>query len=208
MRSRAYLIAALLLALLSFGLSPAQAARTAGEPTNHGQCVSNSPAPDGKGGRSATAKDKNACAPPAPLTCHVTGNASRNSADNTVTVTGTGPNTPGSSLECDVNIPVTGGSSTIQFTYEMAAGTNPCGGGVPRIFVQLEDGAGGTTYPNTIDSDPECSQQTDNGDGTFTVTYTIPTSGTVTRVGFVYDRGDTGSVVFSDTSVGGVVLDV
>ncbi len=54
-----------------------------------------------------------------------------------------------------------------------------------------------------INGDLQCSQ----ADG-ITVTYTIPVSGTVTRVGFVYDRGDFGSVTYGNAAVGNVVLDI
>jgi hypothetical protein len=33
-------------------------------------------------------------------------------------------------------------------------------------------------------------------------------TGTVTQVGFVYDRGDTGSVTYSDATIGGVTLNI
>ena len=59
----------------------------------------------------------------------------------------------------------------------------------------------GGTYYNTIDGDPECSEAVGN-----TVTFTFPVTGTVTEVGFVYDRGDTGSVTYSNAMVAGVTL--
>lgn len=176
------------------GVAPAQAAPS--EP-NHGQCVSSSPAPAAKGGRSATAKDKAACTPPAPLTCTTNGTATRDSAANTVTVTGV-PGSLGSSLECQTSIAVTGGTSTVTFDYAIS-GADGCGGGVPRLFVQI-----GSDYFNTFDSNTTCSGQGSTG----TITYVIPVSGTVTTVGFVYDRNDSGSVVYSNATVGGVVLDV
>ena len=178
------------------GVAPAQAAPSE---ANHGQCVSSSPQPAAKGGRSATAKDKAACTPPAPLTCTTNGTASRDSAANTVTVTGQ-VGSAGSSLECATAIPVTGGVSTITFDYAITDGA-ACGGGVPRLFVVI-DGVSGTE--NTINSDPECSGQGTTG----SVTYTIQSSGNVSTVGFVYDRDDNGTVVYSNATVGGVVLDV
>jgi hypothetical protein len=33
-------------------------------------------------------------------------------------------------------------------------------------------------------------------------------SGTVTEIGFVYDRGDAGSVTYSKATVGGVTLNI
>ena len=173
------------------GVAPAQAAPS--EP-NHGQCVSSSP----KGSRSTTAKDKRACEtpPPAPLTCTANGTATRDSAANTVTVTGQ-VGSAGSSLECQTSIAVTGGTSTVSFDYALTGGT--CGGGVPRLFVQI-----GSDHFNTFDSNTTCSDQGSTG----TISYVIPVSGTVTTVGFVYDRDDNGSVVYSNATVGGVVLDV
>ena len=61
----------------------------------------------------------------------------------------------------------------------------------------------GGIYYNTIDGDPECSEAVGN-----TVTFTFPVTGTVTEVGFVYDRGDTGSVTYSNAVVDGVTLDI
>lgn len=193
---------ALVATTLGFGLFAAVAPASAApaEPkANHGQCVSSSEQPSGKGGRSATAKDKQACEtpPPAPLTCTTNGTATRDSAANTVTVTGQ-VGTPGSSLECQTSIAVTGGTSTISFDY-VISGAEGCGGGVPRLFVQI-----GSDYFNTFDSNTTCSGQGSSG----TITYVIPVTGTVTTVGFVYDRNDNGSVVYSNATVGGVVLDV
>lgn len=180
--------------LTMFVAAPAQAAPAA----NHGQCVSQSPQPSGPGGRSDVARDKSACSTPAPapLDCDENGEAVVNSETNEVTVTGTGAGTPGSSLECDVTIGVTEGQ-TITFDYTMAEGTDPCGGGVPRIYVTID----GTNY-NTIDGDPECADATGS-----TITYTIPVTGTVSHVGLVYDRGDTGSVTYSNVTIGDVALD-
>jgi hypothetical protein len=182
------------LIMVSLGTTAAQAAPEAA-PANHGQCVSSSDKPSSEGGRSGIARDKGGC--PAPLTCTTSGNVVLDSATNTVKITGTGPGTAGSSLECATNIPVTTGQQ-VTFNYELGAGTNPCGGGVPRMFVLING-----TYYNTIDSDPECSSQAPG-----TVTFTIPVTGTVTSVGFVYDRGDTGSVTYTNATVGGVVLDI
>ena len=40
------------------------------------------------------------------------------------------------------------------------------------------------------------------------MTFTFPVTGTVSEVGFVYDRGDTGSVTYSNAVVDGVTLDI
>jgi hypothetical protein len=116
--------------------------------------------------------------------------------DDTVTITGTGADTPGSSLECTTEFEVEAGD-TITFDYVMGDDTDPCGGGVPRVFVVVD----GTVY-NTFDDDPDCSDQS----GT-TITYTLPVGGTVTHIGLVYDRQDTGSVTYSNVEVGGTAVD-
>ncbi len=41
-----------------------------------------------------------------------------------------------------------------------------------------------------------------------TITYTFPVTGTVTEIGFVYDRGDNGSVTYSNATIGGVALNI
>ena len=206
MRQRLVLAALVPLVLALGGIGTASAAPTIGDtPVNHGQCVKESPQPHSKGGRSATAKSKVPCTPPPPLTCTENQNPTdadtviRDSANNTVTITGSGDPSPGSSLECETSIPVTAGQ-TISFSYTMGAGTSPCGGGVPRLFVVFADG---TTSENTINSDPECANSTPGA-----VSYTLTNSGTVTAVGFVYDRGDAGSVTYSNAKVGGVTLDI
>lgn len=205
MSRRLAVAAAFTLVLSASGWASAQAAPSSGDgpPANHGQCVSNSPRADGPGGRSTVAREKNACGQSGPaLTCveneATPGTVDRNSRDNTVTITGSGPGSAGSSLECTTSIPVVADVSTVTFTYQFADPTQTCGAGVPRLFVVIDG-----QYYNTIDGDPECSEATGN-----TVTYTIPVSGTVTQVGFVYDKGDFGSVTYSTATVGNVVLDI
>lgn len=203
MRHRLVLAAVFTATVALSGIGTAQAAPAGNSaPANHGQCVSTSPQPSAPGGRSAVAKDKSTCGNSNPtLTCIENEDGGdtviRNSADDTVTITGSGAGSAGSSLECATDIPVTAGQ-TVTFSYTLAPGTAPCGGGVPRVFV-LIDG----TYYNTIDGDPECANSAPG-----TVTYTIPVTGTVTQVGFVYDRGDTGSVTYSNATVGSVTLNI
>jgi hypothetical protein len=180
--------------MVALGTTAAQAAPESA-PANHGNCVSGTENPDGPGGRSEIAKDKSEC--PAPVSCTTIGLVDLDSANNEVTVTGTGPGTAGSALQCETSIDVTAGD-TASFTYELGEGTDPCGGGVPRLYF-LIDGI----YYNTIDGDPECSEAAGN-----TVTYTFPVTGTVTEVGFVYDRGDNGSVTYSDATVGDVEINI
>jgi hypothetical protein len=125
------------------------------------------------------------------------GTVARNSRENTVTITGSGPGSLGSALQCATDIRVTAGD-TVAFSYELAEGTAPCGGGVPRLFVVI-----GGQYYNTLDGEPDCSEAHGN-----TITYAVPVGGTVTEVGFVYDRGDAGSVTYSDATIGGVTLNI
>ncbi len=207
MRQRLVLAALVPVVITLGGMGTASAVPTVGDtPVNHGQCVKESPQPTGKGGRSAAAKSKVPCTPPPPLTCteneDTPGTVTRDSANNTVTISGSGGTTEepssGSSFECATNIVVTAGQ-TISFSYTLGAETNPCGGGVPRLFVVFADGSS----ENTIDSDPECANSAPG-----TVTYELTNSGTVTTVGFVYDRQDFGSVTHRDATVGGVTLDI
>lgn len=200
MRHRLALAALVPVVVALGGIGTAHAAPSSGAaPANHGTCVSESPQ-TGPGGRATTAKDKNAC--PVPLVCRENeagqNTVVRNRADDEVTIFGSGAGTAGSSLECRTSIPVVTGD-TISFSYELGEDTDPCGGGVPRLFIQFEDG----TYENTINSDPQCAAQDDG-----TVEYTILGTGTVIQVGFVYDRGDTGSVTYSDAVVGDVTLNI
>lgn len=199
MKSASILLAG---ALLVLGAGAAQAAPPP-TTTNHGQCVSSSARPDGAGGRSAVARDKGPCdGPGAQLVCAQNGPAGTVVLDsrlNTVTITGSGPGSLGSSLECTTSIPVTAGQ-TLSFTYTLGAGTAPCGGGVPRMFAVLApDGGGAPITVNTFDNGT-CDPSTGS--------VTFAQSGTVTTVGFVYDRGDLGSVTYSNATLGGVPLNI
>ncbi len=209
MRYRFALAAAVPAAVLLGGLGTAHAVPTAGDtPANHGQCVSESAKPSGKGGRSAAAKPGGSCKVP-PLPCVeneavvppeaepvVLDTISRDSDANSVTISGA-PGTLGSSLECTTDLFVVEGT-TLTFSYDLAEGTDPCGGGVPRVFVVID----GTAY-NSFDGDTDCSEAVDG-----TITYPIPVGGTITQVGFVYDRADEGSVTYSNTAIGGTQLDI
>ena len=106
---------------------------------------------------------------------------------NRVTVSGNG--TTGNSLECDSSIDAVAGE-TITFAYEGVE----CGAGVPRIFVEFEDG----TFENTIDSDPQCATSEPG-----TVTYTLQNTGEIVAFGLVYDKQDLGSVTYSSVRIAG-----
>jgi len=200
------LLFAPLVALGLLAAAPAQAEET--EYKNRGQCVRDSEKPDGKGGRSEAAKACREAMPspePEPETIDCTdaekggdGNVVVNSETDEVTISGGGEGTPGSSLECNPDDFEVVAGDKIVFTYERGENTPACGGGVPRIFVILE----GTEY-NTINGDPECTQ----ADGS-TITYELPASGTVSWIGIVYDRGDFGSITYSDISIADMAVDL
>lgn len=199
MRYRIALAAAVPAAVILGGLGTAHAVPTVGDaPANHGQCVSDSAKPAGKGGRSEVARAKGTCTVPLVCTENEDGEDTvvRDETNNTVTVTGSGPGSAGSSLACATDIEVVPGT-VVSFTYTLD-GTEgaPCTGGVPRVYVLI-----GTTYHNTHDANPDCRP-----DGT--VSFSIPEGGTITEVGFVYDRGDTGSVTYRNTTIGGIALNI
>ena len=199
MRQRLVLAALVPAVVTLAGMSTASAAPVSGAPANaHGQCVSESAKVGSPGGRSAVAKHKGTCTPP--LTCAESGAVDRDSARNTVTVSAK-PATLGSSLECATGIRVVEGLTTISFDYEPGADTVTCGNGAPRLFVVIDDGDETTddVVENTHDGNADCI------DGA--VSYTIQTSGTVTKVGFVHDIG-TGSVTYSNAKIGGVTLNI
>jgi hypothetical protein len=184
------------------GLTVLAAAPSSAAPaaSNHGQCVSQSPKPDGKGGRSAVAKDKDACQELATRLVCTENEAGADtvqldSAADTVTIAGSGPGSAGSSLSCATNIVVAAGD-TISASYTFAPGTDPCGGGVPRLYAVIDG-----QYVNTFDDNPNTCEST-------VTSLTLTSGGTVTEVGFVYDRGDTGSVTYSGAQVGGQVLNI
>ena len=202
MRKRLALLVLTPLVLTLGGPSTASAAPTSGAPANaHGQCVAESAKSGGAGGRSTIARKKGTCTPP--LRCTETeaepGTVTRNSRKNTVTVAGSGPGSAGSNLACATRIAVSTGD-TVTFDYDITGAPDVCGGGVPRIYVLID----GKHY-NTHDDDagvpnPDCLPGK--------VTYEIPVNGTITEVGFVYDRGDNFSVTYSNTKIDGVTLNI
>lgn len=210
MKKLIVLLAAPFLLVAFLAAAPAQADDTDTDYKNHGQCVRDSEKPDGKGGRSEVAKS-DACRDAKPdhpdhepedtIDCTDAveggdGNVVVDEDADEVTISGGGTGTPGSSLECDVTFTVDA-DDTVVFTYELGAGTAPCGGGVPRIYVTVD----GTNY-NTFDWDHDCSEAEGN-----TITFDIPDDGTLTHIGLVYDRGDFGSITYSDVSVAGMDVD-
>ena len=200
MRHRLALAALVPVVVALGGAGTAQAVPTSGEmPANHGQCVSSHSQTDGKGGRSAVAKDKNGCTPQLVCTENEDGGDTvrLDSRNNTVTVAGSGSPSAGSNLACDTAIDVQVGD-LVTFTYALGEGTAPCGGGVPRMYVLING-----TYYNTIDGDPQCSEADGN-----TVTYEIEEAGTIEEIAFIYDRQDFGSVTYSGATIDGVALNI
>ena len=104
----------------------------------------------------------------------------------------------GSSVEiANLDLPVQA-TKTVEFTYELADGA-VYGGGSPRVFLEING-----DYVNTFDSNPE-DAGTDNGDGTFTKTWTIPSNGRVGNAGVVQDSG-TGSITVSNLVISGTPI--
>lgn len=101
--------------------------------------------------------------------------------------------TAGNNYGCYTSIPVVTGD-TVTFSY-----TGTCGGGTPRVYLQLDGGA--TPGENTFDTGT-CTQSGDGG----TVSYTIKQSGTVTAFALIYDR-DNGSTTYSDLVIAGSRID-
>ncbi len=117
--------------------------------------------------------------------------------DTTVELSNVG--TPyGASVEIqNLNLPVQAGK-VVTFTYELADGA-VYGGGSPRVFFEING-----NFVNTHDANP-ADAGVDNGDGTFTKSWTIPQNGRVGAAGIVVDSG-VGTITVSDVTVDGQVL--
>ena len=113
------------------------------------------------------------------------------SISNTVTITGD-PSTAGNNFGCYTNLKVMAGD-VITFNYIGA-----CGGGVPRLYVRF---AGNTAGENTFDT-VGCP-----AGATQTVTYTLQSSGKIVSFAFINDRGDGGTVTYSNLTIAGNVID-
>lgn len=100
----------------------------------------------------------------------------------------------------NLNLPVQAGQ-VIEFTYRLAGGAT-YGGGSPRVFVEMQG-----DYINTFDGpgDPAAAPGVDNGDGTFTKTFTIPKNGRIGQAGVVKDSG-VGSVTVTDLRIAGQAI--
>jgi hypothetical protein len=198
MGKRLAVIAVFFLVAALGGLGTAQAKPDAGK-ANHGQCVSSSAQPEGKGGRSEIAHEKGACTPQ--LACVENGDVELDSARNEVAVTDADPS--GSSLQCEAEIAVQEGD-LLTFDYVIENGS--CGGGIPRIYIVID----GDFY-NTFDTNPgRCGAGEDFGSTSGSVTYEIEATGTVTEIGFVSDRrdGEYSTVIYSNAQIDGVTLNI
>ena len=198
-------LAALVPAVVALGgLGTAQAVPNSGTaPANHGQCVSKSAQPSGPGGRSAVAKEKNACGDSRPtLSCTENedgGNTViRNSAEDTVTITGSGPGSAGSVPGVCDRHPGRGGPDG-ELLLHARAGHGPLR---RRRTASLRGRRRHDLQHHRRRPAVRRIRSARHGH------VHLPATGTVTRVGFVYDRGDTGSVTYSDATVGGVALNL
>lgn len=104
----------------------------------------------------------------------------------------------GGSVEIqELNLPVQAGQ-VLTFTYELDSEA-VYGAGSPRVFLEISG-----DFFNTFDADPS-DAGVDNGDGTFTKSFTIPKNGRVGAAGVVVDSG-VGSVKVSNLTVAGETL--
>jgi len=106
--------------------------------------------------------------------------------ENTVRLTGGMTSVEAANLGMTVEA-----GTEVSFTPDLGAGVT-CGGGAPRVFVQVAE----TVY-NSFDGNPN---QCGGPDGV--VRFTIPTSGTITYAGVVFDNGQQGEVKISDLTIG------
>jgi hypothetical protein len=115
------------------------------------------------------------------------GDVTVDSAADSVTIKDD-PSTGGNNFGCYTNLKVSAGD-VITFSY-----TGTCGGGVPRLYVQFADGTG----ENTFDSNTTCS-----GSAPGTISYTLVNGGRLTSFAFINDRGDSGTVTYSNLVIDG-----
>ena len=116
-----------------------------------------------------------------------------NSDANVVTIQDD-PSTLGNNFGCYTNLTVAAGD-TITFNH-----TAQCGGGVPRVLVGFKDGH----YENTFDTG-SCTSQTSTSPGS--ATYTLLQGGKIRVFAFINDRGDSGTVTYSNLVIAGNVID-
>jgi hypothetical protein len=130
---------------------------------------------------------------PKPLKCVASDPADVivNSTTNTVTIEDD-PSTGGNNFGCYTTIKAEAGD-TITFDF-----TGTCGGGVPRVFVRFAGGAGENTFDNGT-----CTSDGTTG----SVTYDLVNSGNIKSFAFINDRGDGGTVTYSNLNIAGTIVD-
>lgn len=114
---------------------------------------------------------------------------------NTVAITDD-VSTGGNNFGCLTNIEVMAGD-TVTFSHDTT-----CGGGVPRVFLRF---TGGVSSENTFDGNVACTSAVPGTLGT--VSYTLKGSGTIDAFAFINDRGDGGTVTYSNLVIDGNVID-
>ena len=113
------------------------------------------------------------------------------SSTNTVTIKDD-PTTGGNNFGCYTNLKVVAGD-TITFDF-----TGTCGGGVPRLFLRFAGGASENTFDNVT-----CVSDGTGG----TITYSLVNSGNIKSFAFINDRGDSGTVTYSNLVIAGTTID-
>lgn len=104
----------------------------------------------------------------------------------------------GASVEIfDLNLPVQA-TKTVTFTYRLEGGA-AYSAGSPRVYLQIND-----TFYNTFDANPG-DAGVNNGDGTFTKSWTVPANGTIHAAGVVVDSG-VGTVTVSNLTIDGYLV--
>jgi hypothetical protein len=109
----------------------------------------------------------------------------------------------GTSYEnADLGVEIESGD-VISFAYELEGAT--CGGGQPRIFVEV-----GGTYSNTFDGNPDGCGDDGMGATSGTVTYVYDgPDGTIGHAGIVFDNtSNRGVATITEVTIGDYTLDV
>ena len=135
-------------------------------------------------------------APGKPLKCFASDKAdvSVDRRADTVAITDD-PSTGGNNFGCLTDIAVVAGD-TVTFSHDTT-----CGGGVPRVFLRYVDRSNST---NTFDFG-SCTSAT--ADRLGTASYTLIADGTIDAFAFINDRGDSGTVTYSDLVIDGNRID-
>ena len=109
-------------------------------------------------------------------------------------------NPAGTSVEIqNLDLPVQA-TKTVSFTDKLENGA-AYSAGAPRVFIEI-----GGTFSNTFDADPT-DAGTNNGDGTFTKTWTIPANGRDGAAGIVYDNSSAlGTVTVTNLTISGQLI--